>query len=1581
MTKAEHAGNVGSGGGVEGTSADGDGTPRSARAQPTMDAGDPASLRSPGRSAADDSGDLDLSRLAGITWTRGLGRRLWQYSAARGGMLFVGSVVAVNLSNFVFHVVLSRLLGPDGYGALGALLNVTAMLSVPLAALQVSVAQSIARREDPSETPPLGRLLRISAVAAVVVAVLWLAATPTVDRFFHLTSPAATIVISIWLLPAVVGSVLEGVLLGQQRFRAAAMGQLVGGAASRLVAGIVLVELGFGVAGGVAATVVVRFATLAIYAWVLRAALGRGGRFVPRAGDAALSIVALGGVSVLTSIDAWLARHFLSPHAAGLFTAAATAGRMAMFLPGAFILVYMPRLSANGGKGPAARQALARVTGLVAVIGLGAAGALAVAPGLAVDVLFGSAFSHAAVAIGTVALADAGLVFASCFVYFQVARRSRLALAAWPTCALALVLAALFHRSIEILALDMLVASGAMVVSLGVPTLVAVVRGLADDSASLPRQPILQDSAEVDLSLVVPFRNVGPQRVAQHLDEICHTLETCGASFEIIAVSDGSTDGSERAVAELPSHQVRPIIWSDNHGKGEALRAGMARGRGRYLGFIDGDGDIPAAGLASFVQLVRREQAEIVIGSKRHHDAQVVYPPLRRLYSFGYQVLVALLFGVQVRDTQTGVKLIRRDVVAEVLPRMLEKRFAFDLELLAVAHRLGYRQVAELPVTIGERFTSTISLRAVWRMLQDTLAIFWRLRVLRFYDPPLLEADPEAGAARELSTRGPAARDLARKLQLGERLRILVCSQRDTTHLGAGADERAMDQLLRAWAAAGHQVTWFVSSVDGRPSTEQLGGITLVRRGDQHSVYREARQFFDRLGRSRFDLLIDDVGDRPFEVVRWSSGTPVVALVRHFDQEGHFGAPVRRLASIDRFFLEARWLRRLRVAPVLTTSASSAIALREFGLPSVTVVGDPYFGSRTLRSGALLSELAARAGSGDSVGSSDAEQLLLGAAEAVSTSWWAAQGGEDIRVAWRRWVAPLSAMCNRRLWVVAGVAALVALAPLSEAGANGLVAPVAGVALGCLCLATLGTLADVWREHPWWRTDDPAVGGGGSTSAAHVPSVPSPRRTTLVAILPMLLVGLIGAAAVQSWYLGGPVVVTSTTTLATSATWFHQLVSQWPGSGSHVAVHVVATEQLPLGVLSSVVHFLHGSAVLTERIWLSLLFAMVGMGAVAMLRALGLGLSAQVVGGIAYGFSPYVISSAGTAPAYLAAMALAPTVAALVLVAGHARRPRWWWWSAWVVAAMLLGVVASSPPLVLATAVVAIGAIGLAGWTGGRGALLPALRRGALGGVILLVASAYWAVPFVDELFTTRIVSVAAHQAWLWSEARATLANGFWLNTAWSWGYAAYSPFADDFARFPLVLWKYVLPAGAFVSVALAGMAASHPRHQQRLRILAFFAVGTLVLTVLSTGTRPPGAALFDLLAALPYGWLLREPGRFLYLAGLGYATMVAVGVEQAVDRRRAVRPAPALSPVPVAPLRRALIPVVWCAVLAIPAYPLIVGSVAQHRAATAETAHAHENLLGKAPLSSDNAHHYGEEPGLGTPGRAKAPEERRSHG
>ena len=263
---------------------------------------------------------------------------------------------------------------------------------------------------------------------------------------------------------------------------------------------------------------------------------------------------------------------------------------------------------------------------------------------------------------------------------------------------------------------------------------------------SEPRSAGSLPDPTLDVSIVVPYYNPG-NRLRTTVEDMVRVLDASGMTFEIIAVSDGSTDGSPFTLHGFPESVVRRVSFAKNVGKGHALRAGLAMGRGRYLGFIDADGDISPELLAPFVSIMQSEQPDIIIGSKRHPESSVHYPPLRRLYSWGYQHLIALLFRLHVKDTQVGIKLVDRKVIADVLPLLRESRFALDLELLVLARRLGYTHIVEAPVGIRERFGSTISLKAVWLLLVDTIALFIRYSVRHDYDAALASQAGSGDAA------------------------------------------------------------------------------------------------------------------------------------------------------------------------------------------------------------------------------------------------------------------------------------------------------------------------------------------------------------------------------------------------------------------------------------------------------------------------------------------------------------------------------------------------------------------------------------------------------------------------------------------------------------------------------------------------------------------------------------------------------------------------------------------------------------------------------------------------------------------
>jgi glycosyltransferase involved in cell wall biosynthesis len=239
------------------------------------------------------------------------------------------------------------------------------------------------------------------------------------------------------------------------------------------------------------------------------------------------------------------------------------------------------------------------------------------------------------------------------------------------------------------------------------------------------------------ISVVMPAYNEA-EHIVQNLLATVEALAATGDDFEVIVVDDGSLDKTYLEAAKLLSshpERVRVVHYQVNQGKGNALMWGTRFARGQYVAFLDADMDLHPSQLTVFFEIMRVEHADAVIGSKRHPLSKVEYPRRRRIYSAVYYGLVKLFFGLPVKDTQTGIKLFRHELLDRVFPRVLAKRFAFDIEVLANAHRMGYK-IVDAPVELEfKRGTfARICIKDVFNIMRDTAAIFYRMHILRYYD-------------------------------------------------------------------------------------------------------------------------------------------------------------------------------------------------------------------------------------------------------------------------------------------------------------------------------------------------------------------------------------------------------------------------------------------------------------------------------------------------------------------------------------------------------------------------------------------------------------------------------------------------------------------------------------------------------------------------------------------------------------------------------------------------------------------------------------------------------------------------------
>ena len=238
------------------------------------------------------------------------------------------------------------------------------------------------------------------------------------------------------------------------------------------------------------------------------------------------------------------------------------------------------------------------------------------------------------------------------------------------------------------------------------------------------------------LTIVMPCYNEG-ERIYRNVIETLTQVEKFCDSFRLIVVNDGSSDESEAEINRAMQHDSRVglISYPPNRGKGYAVRRGMLAAKSDFVAFLDADLELPPHLLKDFLEASegksgsdeREEEGyDIVIGSKMHPDSQVEYPALRKIMSMGYYWFLKIIFGLKLKDTQTGIKLFKTEAIKPVLKLMRTGSFSFDIEMLAIASKMNLK-IKEMPVVVNfsrnKDNKSKISFSSIYEMVRDTLRI------------------------------------------------------------------------------------------------------------------------------------------------------------------------------------------------------------------------------------------------------------------------------------------------------------------------------------------------------------------------------------------------------------------------------------------------------------------------------------------------------------------------------------------------------------------------------------------------------------------------------------------------------------------------------------------------------------------------------------------------------------------------------------------------------------------------------------------------------------------------------------------
>ena len=240
---------------------------------------------------------------------------------------------------------------------------------------------------------------------------------------------------------------------------------------------------------------------------------------------------------------------------------------------------------------------------------------------------------------------------------------------------------------------------------------------------------MLENDVEVTVILCAYNEESIISNAIERVDDVM--MET-GSNYEIIVVDDGSVDKTaQKAIAYMNGKgngHLKVMRHETNKGKGNAIRVGVAEARGRFVVMIDSDLDVDPRAIPSFVDALKTN--DVAVASKWHPHSRASIPLRRKILSVGFNALSRLVTGIKLKDTQTGLKAFRKEVLVRMARKFVVDRYAFDLELIGACNHAGYR-IVDLPVNVS--IDSMVSSKEIFRMTLDMFGIAYRLRVLKHY--------------------------------------------------------------------------------------------------------------------------------------------------------------------------------------------------------------------------------------------------------------------------------------------------------------------------------------------------------------------------------------------------------------------------------------------------------------------------------------------------------------------------------------------------------------------------------------------------------------------------------------------------------------------------------------------------------------------------------------------------------------------------------------------------------------------------------------------------------------------------------
>jgi dolichol-phosphate mannosyltransferase len=239
------------------------------------------------------------------------------------------------------------------------------------------------------------------------------------------------------------------------------------------------------------------------------------------------------------------------------------------------------------------------------------------------------------------------------------------------------------------------------------------------------------------ISLVVPVYNQ-ETKISIFLKRLKEALNSTLLNYELIVINDGSSDNTLEILREEEKldNSIRIISYSQNKGKGYAVKKGIMHALGDIILFIDGDLEVSPVSIQTYIEKVQNH--DLVIASKSHPLSKVNAPVSRKFLSRVFNLYVRFMTGVKLKDTQSGLKAGDGDALRRIFTLIHTNRYAFDVELLAIANALKMT-VEELPIEIT--LTHMLGLNDIAKMFIDVIAISYKMRISLWYRKQLRQQE------------------------------------------------------------------------------------------------------------------------------------------------------------------------------------------------------------------------------------------------------------------------------------------------------------------------------------------------------------------------------------------------------------------------------------------------------------------------------------------------------------------------------------------------------------------------------------------------------------------------------------------------------------------------------------------------------------------------------------------------------------------------------------------------------------------------------------------------------------------------